>query len=79
MKKRYIVSALLISISFFSCKKEAEQVAPPTPTYKVVQIGTSSTTLLAEYPTSLEGITDIDIRAKVDGYIEKIKQNQRQQ
>lgn len=72
MKKRYIVSALLISISFFSCKKEAEQVAPPTPTYKVVQIGTSSTTLLAEYPTSLEGITDIDIRAKVDGYIEKI-------
>jgi membrane fusion protein (multidrug efflux system) len=26
---------------------------------------------LAEYPASLEGITDIDIRAKVDGYIEK--------
>ena len=40
--------------------------------YKVVQVSKESATLLAEYPTKLEGITDIDIRAKVDGYIEKI-------
>jgi len=72
MKKRYFLSAILLSISVLSCKKETTQAAPPVMPYKVVTINTSNTTLLAEYPASLEGITDIDIRAKVDGYIEKI-------
>lgn len=61
-----------MTMSFLSCKKETVDTAPPVPSYKVVPISTSSTTLLAEYPASLEGVTDIDIRAKVDGYIEKI-------
>lgn len=72
MKKKYFISAIFLSISLLSCKKETAQTAPPVMSYKVVEIGTSNTTLLAEYPASLEGITDIDIRAKVDGYIEKI-------
>jgi membrane fusion protein, multidrug efflux system len=72
MKKKYFISVILLSISLLSCKKETAQTAPPVMSYKVVEIGTSNTTLLAEYPASLEGITDIDIRAKVDGYIEKI-------
>jgi membrane fusion protein, multidrug efflux system len=72
MKKKYIISAFLLAIGLFSCKKEETQTAPPVLPYKVVEIGKSNTTLLAEYPASLEGITDIDIRAKVDGYIEKI-------
>ncbi|MBE0390866.1 efflux RND transporter periplasmic adaptor subunit [Flavobacterium sp. PL002] len=72
MKKKYFISALLVSMSLLSCKKEATVTAPPVMPYKVVEIGKSNTTLLAEYPASLEGITDIDIRAKVDGYIEKI-------
>lgn len=72
MKKKYFISALLISMSLLSCKKETTITAPPVMPYKVVEIGKSNTTLLAEYPASLEGITDIDIRAKVDGYIEKI-------
>lgn len=72
MKKKYFISALLVSMSLLSCKKETTATAPPVMPYKVVEIGKSNTTLLAEYPASLEGITDIDIRAKVDGYIEKI-------
>ncbi|WP_367752956.1 efflux RND transporter periplasmic adaptor subunit [Flavobacterium sp. WC2430] len=72
MKKKYFISAVLLSISLLSCKKETTQTAPPVMPYKVVEIGKSDTSLLAEYPASLEGITDIDIRAKVDGYIEKI-------
>ena len=72
MKKKYFISIILLSISLFSCKKETAQTAPSVMSYKVVKIGKSNTTLLAEYPASLEGVTDIDIRAKVDGYIEKI-------
>lgn len=74
MKKQYIiVSTILLSVVFFSCnnKEEAKQ-APAAMPYKVIEITKSNTTLLAEYPATLEGITDIDIRPKVDGYIEKI-------
>ncbi len=72
-KKLYFLSSLLLTISLVSCNNKAEEKKenPPMP-YKVVQVSKENTTLLAEYPTKLEGITDIDIRAKVDGYIEKI-------
>ncbi|MGA9638651.1 efflux RND transporter periplasmic adaptor subunit [Flavobacterium sp.] len=74
MKKSYFISVILLSITLLSScnKKKDEQAPPPVMTYKVVQLSKSNTTLLAEYPASVEGITDIDIRAKVDGYIEKI-------
>ncbi len=73
MKKRYFITAIIVSISLLSCnQKKTEQAAPQAMPYKVVQLSNSNTTLLAEYPATLEGITDIDIRAKVDGYIEKI-------
>lgn len=73
MKKQYIMNAILLSAAFFSCnnKETANQATSAMP-YKVVEIVKSNTTLLAEYPATLEGITDIDIRPKVDGYIEKI-------
>jgi membrane fusion protein (multidrug efflux system) len=71
MKK---ISLTIISlILLVACgKKNETPKAPPIMPYKVVEVSASSTTLLAEYPATLEGITDIDIRAKVDGYIEKI-------
>lgn len=72
MKKKYFISAMFISLGLLSCKKEETQTAPQVMPYKVVEIRKSNTTLLAEYPATLEGVTDIDIRAKVDGYIEKI-------
>mgnify|MGYP002347452045 CR=1 FL=1 len=51
-----------------------QQEAPPKPigTYKVIDLEKTNTTLLAEYPASLEGIMDIDIRPKIDGYIDQI-------
>lgn len=51
-------------------KQEAPQ--KPIGTYKVLNLEKTNTTLLAEYPASLEGIMDIDIRPKIDGYIEQI-------
>lgn len=73
MNKNYFLSLVIVSVSLFSCKKteEAPKETPAMP-YKVVVAEKTNTTLLAEYPVTLEGITDIEIRAKVDGYIEKI-------
>jgi len=72
-KKIYFLSSLVLTISLLSCnnKQDEKKESAPIP-YKVVQASKENTTLLSEYPTKLEGITDIDIRAKVDGYIEKI-------
>lgn len=73
MKKKYILSITVLFLAFFSCNnKEAANQAPPVQSYKVIEVAKSNTTLLAEYPTTLEGIVDVDIRPKVDGYIEKI-------
>jgi len=72
-KKIYFLSSILLTISLLSCNNNQEEKKENPPAlYKVVQVSKDNTTLLAEYPTKLEGITDIDIRAKVDGYIEKI-------
>ncbi|MCW2118392.1 efflux RND transporter periplasmic adaptor subunit [Flavobacterium sp. 7A] len=71
MKK---ISLTIISLVLLvACgKKNEEKAAPPVMPYKVVAVAPSNTTLLAEYPATLEGASDVDIRAKVDGYIEKI-------
>lgn len=72
MKKNFILISLLSFVALTSCKQgQAEQAKPVMP-YKVVEIAKSNTTLMSEYPTTLEGIVDVEIRAKVDGYIEKI-------
>jgi membrane fusion protein (multidrug efflux system) len=40
--------------------------------YPVFTVGAQSTTLESDYPATIEGIQDIDIRPKVDGFIERI-------
>jgi membrane fusion protein (multidrug efflux system) len=73
MKNKIFFLSSLLTISLLSCnnKQDEKKENSPMP-YKVVQVSKDNTTLLAEYPTKLEGVTDIDIRPKVDGYIEKI-------
>lgn len=73
MKKESFILLSLLTLTLFSCnKKETEKKEMPPMPYKVVELQKANTTLTAEYPVTLEGITDIEIRAKVDGYIEKI-------
>lgn len=73
MKNFQIITMLLLILIIASCKKnESKEVSSKIPSYKVFKATPTSTTLLSVYPTVLEGITDIEIRSKVDGYIEKI-------
>ena len=70
MKKLSLTIISLVLLA--ACGKKEQQTAAVILPYKVTEVTESNTTLLSEYPATLEGITDIDIRAKVDGYIEKI-------
>lgn len=74
-----LVPALLISTiattAIIGCKgkddKAAQQQKQVVP-YKVIGLKKSTATLYAEYPARLQGIQDIDIRPKIDGYIDKV-------
>jgi membrane fusion protein (multidrug efflux system) len=67
------LGSTLAACSNDSAKKAelAAAAAMPQP-YPVFAVNTQSTTLDTDYPATIEGIQDIDIRPKVDGFIEKI-------
>ncbi|MES2830140.1 MAG: efflux RND transporter periplasmic adaptor subunit [Bacteroidota bacterium] len=52
--------------------KKPASVTDQIPGYPVVALQAQSTSLETDYPATLEGIQNIDIRPKVDGFIEKI-------
>lgn len=69
------VSAALLVVGILSAcggKKDNQQRGQQIGTYKVLTLEKSSTTLISEYPASIEGVKDIDIRPKIDGYIEEV-------
>ncbi len=65
---------LLGSLMAISCskKKENNQAAKGPASYKVIAVSVDSATLLTDYPALLRGEQDIEIRPKIDGYIESI-------
>ncbi|PQJ68774.1 efflux RND transporter periplasmic adaptor subunit [Polaribacter butkevichii] len=70
----------LLSLSVFlviaSCAKEAKQTTAaanqPAPSFPVIAMQTKTVTGYKEYPTSIEGIVNSAVRAKVSGYIQKV-------
>ncbi|MDQ7949484.1 MAG: efflux RND transporter periplasmic adaptor subunit [Pedobacter sp.] len=74
-----LLAILLFSATLAACggdaAKKAEMAATaaaaPQP-YPVFTVQSQSATLESDYPATIEGIQDIDIRPKVDGFIERI-------
>jgi len=70
-------------VAFFGCivflyscgNKNANNAATftqPPGTYRVLTLQPRSVTLSTDYPASIQGLQNIEIRPKVDGYVEKI-------
>jgi membrane fusion protein (multidrug efflux system) len=79
MKTRTQSLYLLLPALFIiaSCgNSDQKKAGGPAPAqvqiYPVVAVKAQSTSLETDYPATLEGIQNIDIRPKVDGFIEKI-------
>jgi membrane fusion protein (multidrug efflux system) len=73
-----IAVLLSISILLVSCKSAPEQAATvaPAPILPVSLITESAETTFIDYPASIQGSVDIDIRPQVSGYLERVLVNE---
>jgi membrane fusion protein (multidrug efflux system) len=78
MRHKKIVRLLALSVFLIilSCGSKEEnsaaaQEAPPA-TFPVTQIQLKTVTGYQEYPTSIEGVVNSDVRAKTSGYIQNV-------
>jgi membrane fusion protein, multidrug efflux system len=75
-EQKLIAIALPFLLLLFSCGNKNQQggagFAAPMATYKVLTLQPRTVTLNTDYPASIQGQQNIEIRAKVDGFVEKI-------
>ncbi|EDM44921.1 multidrug resistance protein, AcrA/AcrE family [unidentified eubacterium SCB49] len=74
--KLYTLLTLSLFLALSSCGNEqsnapAAQSAPPAP-FPVTQVQQKTVTGYTDYPATIEGIVNSDVRAKTSGYIEKV-------
>jgi len=64
-----------ITVAQYGCSTSAAENSnnmPPPPALPVIAITTAPATTYQEFPASLEGKVNVEIRAQVDGYLDKI-------
>lgn len=74
-KKPFVLLVLLSSAFIFNAcgnKEKAENKEQTIKEYKVLTLKAKSTILFSDYPATIEGQQDIEIRPKIDGYLSKI-------
>ncbi|WP_245600574.1 efflux RND transporter periplasmic adaptor subunit [Flavobacterium daejeonense] len=71
MKK--VTFLFVIAIFFISCAdKNAAPPTPPAPQFPVLSIIKESVTTETEYPASIQGAVDVEIRPQVSGNLERV-------
>ena len=66
------VAAATVALLQFACAKETAPQAPPPPDIPVVAVGQRDTPIDYELVAQLRGFEDVDIRARVEGYLASI-------
>ena len=69
-----ISAVFLVCVSILaSCKSQAQSKtqAPPPPTVEVTEVSQQDTPIYAEYPAQTYARNMVEVRGRVDGYIEK--------
>jgi membrane fusion protein (multidrug efflux system) len=70
--KHLIYAAAFLFFAACAGNKFNEPAAPPPQSLPVIQLNTGSATTWQEYPASVEGTVNVEIRPQVSGYLEKI-------
>ncbi|TDS64353.1 efflux RND transporter periplasmic adaptor subunit [Myroides indicus] len=72
---KFLITICIVSL-VSSCKNKEEQVGGDTTReeqFPLLTIQKEKVVIYSDYPATLKGIRDIDIRPKIDGYIESIE------
>lgn len=68
-----LFSSVLLSFFLYSCTQSSGSMQPPGPVpVPVIVVDTVTATTYQEYPATLEGRVNVEIRAQVDGYLDEI-------
>ncbi len=67
-------AAIFTALLFSACsnKQNQESMATAVQAYPVFKVASQTATLKTNYPATLQGEQNIEIRPKIDGYVEKI-------
>lgn len=77
MKTKLIYPLLLVAIVFTSCRTSDTPVQQQGPQeFPTLTLQPEKTSLSVEYPATLQGEQTVEIRSKVDGYIEQVYVNE---
>ena len=68
----YLGSVIIVEYGCTSSAAENSSMAMPPPQLPVVTVTTAPATTYQEFPASLEGKVNVEIRPQVDGYLQKI-------
>ncbi|NHA02772.1 efflux RND transporter periplasmic adaptor subunit [Mucilaginibacter sp. HC2] len=69
--KSFILALLALSLYGCSSKPQTQQ-APPPPSLPVAAVTAGTQTTYQEYPASIEGIVNVEIRPQVSGTLDKV-------
>lgn len=66
----------LVAIALYGCSSTPQTPQAPPPSLPVGTIASASETTFQEYPASIQGAVDIDIRPQVSGYLQSVLVNE---
>lgn len=71
---KYIPQLGLLFVLFLmaSCQENKQAAAPPAPQLEVVEVATKTVTGYQDFPANIQGKISNDVRAKIQGYIQKV-------
>ncbi|WP_343524109.1 efflux RND transporter periplasmic adaptor subunit [Pedobacter sp.] len=75
---KYSFAFAFAAIVLISCKSAPQQgaAAPPPPVLPVSSVSGGAETTFVEYPASIQGAVDIDVRPQVSGYLQSVLVNE---